>query len=37
MKYKIAQYVDYKSFNANPIISLLQSLKFWDLLLIIWI
>lgn len=31
MKYKIAQYVGYKGFNANPIISLLQLLKIWDL------
>lgn len=31
MKYKIAQYVGYKAFNANPIISLLQLLKIWDL------
>lgn len=27
MKYKIAQYVGYKGFNANPIISLHQLLK----------
>lgn len=31
MKYKIDQYVGYKGFNANPIISLLQLLKIWDL------
>lgn len=31
MKYKIAQYVGYKGFNAIPIISLLQLLKIWDL------
>lgn len=31
MKYKIAQYVGYKGFNANPIISLHQLLKIWDL------
>lgn len=31
MKYKIAQYVGYKGFNANPIIALLQLLKIWDL------